>query len=201
MVVLDAQAGLLDPKLLMTLVSKFSTELSFPVWTQLATDLQDLTALVESREDLLPTYHQFLADLLARVVDHVGWDAKPGEGTCASQGFTAKYVRVGWWGRGGGSSQCWRCACFVVTVAGHVDALLRMLVLKFAGGVDGLTSVSTEAASKFHELCGNEASVAPGLRDIVMNIAVANGGARGVYVYAGRIFRTSLTGWAHEQPL
>ncbi len=44
---------------------------------------------------MMAVYNRFLATLVAKVVAHVGWDAKAGES--------------------------------------HVDAMLRMLVLKFAG--------------------------------------------------------------------
>jgi hypothetical protein len=51
-----------SPTVMMQLLSKFDAELSFPVWTQLATDLNDLSALIGTHASF-PVY-QVLARLI-----------------------------------------------------------------------------------------------------------------------------------------
>ncbi len=85
----------MSPKLLLTVVGTFHGETSFPVWTQLATDLADLAGLIES-QPFYPTFQQFLGALYAKVVAQVcGWG-----GVCAC-------VLVGCMGVGEG--ECARC--------------------------------------------------------------------------------------------
>jgi len=57
---------------------------------------------------------------------------------------------------------------------------LRVVVLKAASGVEGMTGVVAEATRLFGELCVDFSSVHPELRDVVMNVAVANGGVTGM---------------------
>ncbi len=67
---LRIQAGLVSPKLLLSVVGTFHAETSFPVWTQLATDLADLAGLIES-QPFFPAFQRFLGALYAKVVDQV----------------------------------------------------------------------------------------------------------------------------------
>ena len=60
----------MSPKLLLSVVGTFHAETSFPVWTQLATDLADLAGLIES-QPFFPAFQRFLGALYAKVVDQV----------------------------------------------------------------------------------------------------------------------------------
>ncbi len=57
---------------------------------------------------------------------------------------------------------------------------LRVLVLKAASGIEGMTGLVEEGKRQFTMMCADINSVHPELRDVVMNVAVANGGLEGM---------------------
>ncbi len=61
----------------------------------------------------------------------------------------------------------------------HVMKQLRVLVLKAASGIEGMTGLVEEGKRQFAMLVTDINSVHPELRDVVMNVAVANGGVEG----------------------
>ena len=62
----------------------------------------------------------------------------------------------------------------------HVIKQLRVLVLKAASGIEGMTGLVQEGKRQFTMMCADINSVHPELRDVVMNVAVANGGLEGM---------------------
>jgi hypothetical protein len=61
----------------------------------------------------------------------------------------------------------------------HVMRLLRVMILKAASSVEGMTALVEQAKKLFGNLATDFGSVHPELRDLVMNVAVANGGEEG----------------------
>ena len=57
---------------------------------------------------------------------------------------------------------------------------LRVLVLKAASGIEGMTGLVEEGKRQFTMMCADINSVHPELRDVVMNVAVANGSLEGM---------------------
>lgn len=55
------------------------------------------------------------------------------------------------------------------------------MILKAASGVEGMTSLVEQGKKLFGNLAADFTSVHPELRDLVMNVAVANGGDEGEF--------------------
>ena len=73
------RAGFLPATRFLSLAEAYQGELDSSVWSDLATNLRGLEALLTD-QPFLPKFRSFAGGLFKKVVRHAGWDARPGEG-------------------------------------------------------------------------------------------------------------------------
>ncbi len=78
-----AKAGRIDPGAVVSLLSAYENEDAMPVWDALETVINALSTLLQQCEDggkLIEAYKKFIARLIVKAADLIGWDDKADDG-------------------------------------------------------------------------------------------------------------------------